>query len=141
MSRNPTTELKSLTVLMNFHKWRRANLARRTLMLRQQHFIAYQANNKDEIKSNLTFDSDSYPILVDSGASYTISNDINDFIKPPKESSIRIRGYNRLYSKTKVGTIKWNIQDDDGKMHTITLPGTYYVPDAETRILSPQHRA
>ena len=94
-------------------------------MLRQQHLIAYQANNKDKIKSNLTFDSDSYPILVDSGASYSISNDINDFTKPPKESSIRIRGYNGSYSKTKVGTVKWNIQDDDGKIHTIALPGTY----------------
>ncbi len=26
-------------------------------------------------------------------------------------------------------------------MHTITLPGTYYVPDAEIRMLSPQHWA
>jgi hypothetical protein len=69
------------------------------------------------------------PILVDSGASYTISNnDINDFIKPPKESSIKIRGYNGSHSKTKVGTVQWSIQDDDEKIHTITLPGTYYVP-------------
>jgi hypothetical protein len=29
--------------------------------------------------------------------------------------------------------------DDDGKLHTITLPGTNYVPNAETRMLSPQH--
>jgi len=124
-----------------YHKWERATLARRTLLLRQQHFIAFPANNKDAIKSNLTFDSDSYPILVDSGASYTISNDINDFIKPPKESNIRIKGYNGSYSKTKVGTVKWNIQDDNGKVHSITLPGTYYVPDAEIRMLSPQHWA
>ena len=124
-----------------YHKWERATLARRTLLLRQRHAIAFPANNKDAIKSNLTFDSDSYPILVDSGASYTISNDINDFIKPPKESNIRIKGYNGSYSKTKVGTVKWNIQDDNGKVHSITLPGTYYVPDAEIRMLSPQHWA
>jgi hypothetical protein len=123
-------------------KWKRAQIARRLLLMRQQElFIACPAHNKDHIKSNLTFDSDSFPILVDSGASYTITNDLNDFIKPPKESNITIKGYNGSGSKTKIGTIQWNIEDDKGRIHTIVLPGAYYVPDADMRLLSPQHWA
>jgi len=46
-----------------------------------------------------------------------------------------------MFKNKKIGTVQWNIQDDKGKMHTITLPGTYYIPDAEIRMLSPQHWA
>jgi hypothetical protein len=40
-----------------------------------------------------------------------------------------------------VGTVKWRIQDDSGKVHNIILPHTYYSPSVETRLLSPQHWA
>jgi hypothetical protein len=40
-----------------------------------------------------------------------------------------------------VGTVKWKIQDDNGKIHSFILPNTYYSSAVETRLLSPQHWA
>jgi hypothetical protein len=40
-----------------------------------------------------------------------------------------------------VGTVKWKIKDDKGKVHSFILPNTYYSPSVETRLLSPQHWA
>ena len=40
-----------------------------------------------------------------------------------------------------VGTVKWKIKDDNGKVHSFILPNTYYSPSVETRLLSPQHWA
>jgi hypothetical protein len=40
-----------------------------------------------------------------------------------------------------VGTVKWKIKDDKGKIHSFILPNTYYSPSVETRLLSPQHWA
>ena len=37
-------------------------------------------------------------------------------------------------------TISWNIEDDQGRKHTIILPNSYYAPTGE-RLLSPQHWA
>ena len=36
-------------------------------------------------------------------------------------------------------TLKWKIEDDDGKIHTFRIPNLYYVPDGGFRLLSPQH--
>jgi hypothetical protein len=38
-----------------------------------------------------------------------------------------------------VGTVKWKIKDDKGKIHNFILPNTYYSSSVETRMLSPQH--
>jgi hypothetical protein len=40
-----------------------------------------------------------------------------------------------------VGTVKWKIKDDKGKVHSFILPNTYYSPSVETRLLSPKHWA
>jgi hypothetical protein len=40
-----------------------------------------------------------------------------------------------------VGTVKWKIKDDNGKVHNFILPNTYYSSAVETRLLSPQHWA
>ncbi len=54
----------------------------------------------------------------------------------------KIKGYNGLSNKPlQVGTVKWPIKDDTGKVHNFLLPNTYYAPDAETRLFSPQHWA
>ena len=39
------------------------------------------------------------------------------------------------------GTIGWSWYDDQGKLHKFKIPHSYYVPDAEARLLSPQHWA
>jgi hypothetical protein len=52
-----------------------------------------------------------------------------------------IRGFNGNTTQAKVGTVRWRKYDDDGKIHCIQPPNTYYAPHAECRLLSPQHWA
>jgi len=70
-----------------------------------------------------------------------LTNDIKDYIEPPVKSTVRVRGYNGSTNSTMVGTVKWKIKDDKGKVHNFILPNTYYSPSVETRLLTPQHRA
>jgi hypothetical protein len=38
-------------------------------------------------------------------------------------------------------TIQWNIADNEGVSHKITIPNSFYVPTSDVRLLSPQHWA
>ena len=87
------------------------------------------------------FDSDSYDILVDNCCSKSITNCLDDFLEPPRPSNLLIKGFNGATATTKVGTVQWPLQDDEGRVHKITLPHTYYSKHAEHRLLSPQHWA
>jgi hypothetical protein len=87
------------------------------------------------------FDTDSYDILVDNCCSKSITNCLADFITPPKQSTMMIKGFNGATATTKVGTVKWHIQDDAGRTHTLMLPKTFYSASVQTRLLSPQHWA
>ena len=40
-----------------------------------------------------------------------------------------------------MGTIKWDIEDDEGVTHTHIIPNSYYVKQSQMRLLSPQHWA
>jgi hypothetical protein len=42
---------------------------------------------------------------------------------------------------THIGTVKWNIYDDNGMYHTLNIPNVYCVPGCEVQLLSPQHWA
>jgi hypothetical protein len=97
---------------------------------------------KGDVLKLMHFDTDSYDILVDNCCSQSITNSLQDFIKPPKISDMWIRGLNgQTITQTKVGTVRWRIHDDAGRIHSILLPNTYYSPHAERRLLSPQHWA
>ena len=88
------------------------------------------------------FDTDSFLIRVDNCASRTISNNLTDFVNPPVEiKSLYVRGIGGHVSGIMRGTLRWNIEDDEGKVHPIIILGSYYVPDAPCRLLSPQHWA
>jgi hypothetical protein len=42
-----------------------------------------------------------------------------------------VRGYNGSTNSTMVGTVKWKIKDDNGKVHNFILPNTYYSSSVE----------
>jgi type II secretory pathway pseudopilin PulG len=79
--------------------------------------------------------------MVDNGASYSISNYIDDFIEPPTKIGPKIQGFAGSLTTSLIGTVQWYITDDDGRTHSIILPNTSYVPTADIRMLSPQHWA
>jgi hypothetical protein len=93
------------------------------------------------LKNRLAFDSDSYVILIDNCCSHTLTNDLKEYIEPPIKSKVKISGYNGSTNSTTVGTVKWKIKDDYGKVHNFILPNTFYSSSVETRLLSPQHWA
>jgi hypothetical protein len=94
------------------------------------------------------FDTYSSQLLVDNYASASITKTLDDFVRAPTKSNKCIKGINGLITAIQglitaiqVGTVSWDILDDQGHCHTIILPGTYYVPNSPHRLLSPQHWA
>ena len=87
------------------------------------------------------FDSDSRTLMIDDGASACITNDKGDFIEPPKKVNRKVRGIKGHAKATHRGTIKWHVEDDTGLTHVMLIKGAYLIPEAATRIVSPQHLA
>ena len=87
------------------------------------------------------FDSDSYKLMLDDGASACITNCKNDFVEPPKRVDRKVKGIKGHADATHRGTLKWYLEDDTGLVHVILIQGAYLIPNATTRILSPQHFA
>jgi len=85
------------------------------------------------------FDTDSRKLRVDNGASRCMSSYIEDFIDVPRPTNRGVRGVIGTANNNKVGTIQWRIEDDDGRVHTIRVPNSIYVPESNIRLLSPQH--
>ena len=99
----------------------------------------YCNNPGPAVAHRALFDSDSFDILVDGGATASISNCLDDFIKPPTSTDVRIKGFNGTYSAARIGTVRWPILDDKGVRHVLQIPDTYYVASCPMRLLSPQH--
>ena len=79
--------------------------------------------------------------MLDNRASACITNCKEDFIGPPKRVDRKVKGIKGHANATHRGTIKWYLEDDTGLVHIMMIQGAYLIPDAATRILSPQHLA
>ena len=114
-----------------------------TYQKKQRHkkppIIILQSEYEDQQPQEVRFDTDSKKLRVDNGASKSMSPHIEDFIDVPTDTKRTILGIASATNSTKEGTIEWRIEDDEGKTHIIQLPGSLYVPDATSRLLSPQH--
>jgi GAG-pre-integrase domain len=110
--------------------------------------VAYSTEEKENFtsagNSTVKFDSDSFPIRIDNCASRTITYDANDFVSGsmyPIENKV-VHGFGGTTTTiTHVGTVRWRIMDDCGKVQEILIPESYYVPNGSSRLLSPQHWA
>jgi len=124
------------------YKRRRSKIAcSKCIAIKTATIIEARSAMDKERRVRMEFDTDSFNILIDNCCSHTLINDINDYIEPPVKSSVRVRGYNGSTNSTMVGTVKWKIKDDNGKVHSFILPNTYYSSSVKTRLLSPQHWA
>jgi hypothetical protein len=71
-----------------------------------------------------------------------MSPHIQDFIDVPTPIRRKVRDFTgKTTSTVQVGTIRWNIEDDQGAVHEFLIPGSIYVPEGSSRLLSPQHWA
>lgn len=115
------------------------NLGRKLLL--GSHLCMTSTSPHDDIRK-IYFDTDSRIVRVDNCATRSISPYIEDFVDPPRaDKYAKIRGLTGIAEGAMVGTIKWQIEDDDGKVHTIILPDSLYMKNATSRLLSPQHWA
>ena len=88
-----------------------------------------------------SYDTNSFLIGIDNHASYSMTNSKKDFVGKPTKVNVRVKGIKGHSTSALRGTVKWTIQDDDGKAHDIHLPNTYFLDGLPLRLLSPQHLA
>ena len=68
-----------------------------------------------------------------------MSNEPSDFIGTLQPVMVNLKSYDEEKKvKMMKGTLKWNWNDDEGKLHSLKLKNSYYDPKG-TRLLSPQH--
>jgi hypothetical protein len=111
--------------------------------------MALQARGSSRTKDGVQatpFDTDSYPIGIDSFASICMTPYKEDFVEgtltPMKhQRTITPFGKGAPISVSMRGTIRWSIEDNDGTQHELDIPNSMYVPDGNMRLLSPQHWA
>jgi hypothetical protein len=79
------------------------------------------------------------PIVINSGASYSVTLNINNFVGPIRPCSTNeLNGLNaKIRTVVGDGDVQWKVQDVLGTIHTISA-AAYYVPDAGVRLFSPQ---
>ena len=143
----PTLLLPILWYLRH-RKANKVNLCREICLL----YYAYNAEKAGHVETDkgpptkpriVKIDSDSHAVGVDNRATKSISDNINDFEGPVRPINRRIKGFgkNNIIGNVFMGTIVWHIEDDQGRMHTIRLPNSLYVPEGGVRLLSPQQWA
>ena len=77
--------------------------------------------------------------MLDDGTSVCITNCMDDFIESPKRVDRKVKGIQGHVNATHCGTLKWHVEDNTGLVYIMVIKGAYLIPDAVTRILSPQH--
>jgi hypothetical protein len=121
------------------------NCKRRTRFKRIPLFpfiIAMQGlTTEGKSKYNTPFDTDSVLLRIDNCATVCMSPYKSDFIIPLVPMRKSIKGVGGTVKGVMMGTMKLTIEDDQGVPHDIRIPGSFYVPDCPSRLLSPQHWA
>ena len=78
------------------------------------------------------------PIVLDTGASFSITPILKDFVTPIMTTSAEsIKGIANSLNIKGVGKVAWPIRDVFGRTGTV-LADAFYVPKAEVRLFSPQ---
>ncbi len=79
------------------------------------------------------------PIVIDTGASISISGEESDFVYgiTAVDPNERIQGLNHSIAVAGIGTVRWKIRDELGQIATVETTA-YYIPEARIRLFSPQ---
>jgi hypothetical protein len=88
------------------------------------------------------FDSDSFFIGIDNHASSCMANAPHLFEDLQLiDNAGEVNGIGEGLAIKGKGTFKFSIEDDNGKIHTIRIPNSLYLPGLRQCLLSPQHWA
>jgi hypothetical protein len=78
------------------------------------------------------------PIVIDTGASVSLTPNHSDFVGPIRETDIsEMQGLSSTSKVAGKGKVKWTVRDLFGRTKTI-FTEAYYVPDVTIRLFSPQ---
>jgi hypothetical protein len=77
------------------------------------------------------------PIVIDTGASWSVTPCIEDFVSNITDSFDKLRPLDGSMNVSGSGIVEWTIQDQDGRVKTIRNKALY-VPSAGVRLFSPQ---
>ena len=94
-------------------------------------------NNRTEEKEY--WETESYPIAIDSCCSVSIAKQREDFVGNMQECDITIQGFSGKSKITTKGTWKFKIRDDMGTEYEILIPDMLIATEAPYHLLSPQH--
>lgn len=83
-----------------------------------------------------TFDTDSFRIIVDTGASAAFTFCKQDFISFTPLAD-KVKGLATL-KIAGVGTVQYRVKNDQGETVNLTIDNCYYVPEMDIRLISPQ---
>jgi len=100
---------------------------------------AFEASYHD---SPTPFTPDQFPIIIDTGASITISPYPTDFTSPIRPvQDVEIKGIAAGLKVLGIGDITFNFFDDSGTLHSVLLKDSLYVPQCSSRLLCPRQLA
>lgn len=105
----------------------------------QCHISAYlDMHISDSISqySNVQFDTDAVPIIIDSGATCAFMNQRSDFINFTASSG-KVSGLGTLII-TGTATVRYYAKTIDNKIIPIIIKDTLYVPDLPVRLMHPR---
>jgi hypothetical protein len=105
--------------------------------LHSKQIVAYQSVYDSAARAK--FDTDSFKIGIDTLCSITMSGNVKCFenLKPVLSGSVG--GIAGGLSIQGTGTFCFKIEDSTGKLHTIKLHNSLYVPNLPNTLLCPQH--
>ena len=89
---------------------------------------AFPTTYKENQNKAIHWDSDGQQLMVDNGASASITPYLTDFITPPQPINSKVKGIGGHAQATYKGTVQWKVQDDQGQSHHFTLPNSYSLP-------------
>jgi len=107
----------------------------------QARIFHYDQRVSIPLKDPLVFLSQNHcdlPIIIDTGASCSLTPNATDFTGPLSKADIS--GLSQVSGRATVagsGTVAWNIEDQNGVRRKITT-NAYFVPSATVRLFSPQ---
>jgi hypothetical protein len=87
----------------------------------------------------ICFDTDSFVIGVDTFASITLGNHLDQFENLKAHNNMEVEGIQGGSDIKGTGTFKFYIKDDEGGVHLIKIPNSKYVPDLKVCLLLPHY--
>jgi hypothetical protein len=79
-----------------------------------------------------------FHIILDTGCSFAMTYDSNDFVSPPVYDDWgSVQTASETMPLTAFGTIHWNVQTVTGSTFTLTVP-VFLVPNSNVKLISPQ---